>query len=90
MIIGLGVNYVTEVFSMVATALAEAFDWYKDILSAVGLPWQVFSLVIVGFACTTFLVSSLLGQFRSKADSAVSMSVHEASRRYKFGQKEGD
>lgn len=80
MIIATGINYVTEVFSFVGRSLSAAFSWFQDLLNAIGLPWEVYSLILIGFAVTYFLVSSLFGSLRGSADSVLSEGV-QAQRR---------
>lgn len=87
MIFGIGANYVSSVFSFVGRALSAGFDWYKEILYAIGLRWEIFSLVIVGFAVVGFLVSSVFSTFRSSADTAV-RSTTTYAKQLKKGKKE--
>lgn len=79
-VIGVGVNYVTEVFSFVGRSLSSGFDWYCTILDKIGLPWEVFSLILIGFTVSFFLVSGVVGSYRDSADSVFSDSV-QAQRR---------
>lgn len=88
MIIGLGTNYITEVFTLVARSLSAGFGWFQDLLSAFGLPWEVYSLVLIGFAVVGFVVSAVFGQFRDSADSAVRQTSNYAFREFKKGNKE--
>lgn len=74
------IDYVGQVFGYVKTALASAFGWFTDILEAVGLPWRVFSLILIGFAVAYLLVSGIISSYRDSADSVFSDSV-QASRR---------
>lgn len=86
-ILALGMNYVTETFLMVARALSEAFDWFQDLLEAIGLPWEIYLLVIIGFAVVGFVVTASFGQFRTSADSAITSTYTYARREFKEGNK---
>lgn len=86
-IIALGANYITEIFTLVARALSAGFGWFQDLLDAFGLPWEIYSLVLIGFAVTGYIVSSVFSQFRDSADDAVRSTYIYSVREFKKGNK---
>lgn len=71
-ILGTGVNYVTQTFTFVKRSVDFGFQSLQDILVAIGLPWQVYMLIIVGFSVVYILVGFVFDSFRGSADSILS------------------
>lgn len=80
MIVGLGINRVTEVFSFVGRAVSFGYNALCDVLDAVGLPYEIYFLLIIGFFVTYFVVGSVRDYWLGSADSVLSASA-QAKRR---------
>lgn len=72
MIVGVGVNYVTETFSFVARSLQWGYDALCDVLDSVGLSAEVYFLLILGFFIVYFVIATVRDFWLGSADSALS------------------
>lgn len=75
MIVSTGINYVTESFAFVGRALSFGYNALCDILDAVGLPWEVYFLLILGFFIMYLVVGSVRDYWLASADSALNDGV---------------
>lgn len=72
MIVATGLNRITEVFAFVGRALSFGYNALCDILDAVGLPYEVYFMIIIGFFVVYFVVGSVRDYWLGSADSALS------------------
>ena len=72
MVFATGINYVTETFAYIGQAVAAGFGWLQDLLLAIGLPWEVYSVFLIGMAVSYMLIAGVVDNFRGSADSILS------------------
>lgn len=80
MISATGINRVTEVFAFVGRALSFGYNALCDVLDAVGLPYEIYFMIVIGFFVVYFVVGSVRDYWLGSADSVLSASA-QANRR---------
>lgn len=66
-------NYVTESFDYVKRSFALGYKMLTDLLDAVGIGYETYFLIIIGFAVVALVLSTVMGVFRGSADSSVEL-----------------